>query len=245
MRKLQHRIFFLAGLFIIWQLAYVQIDNTIIVPSIGMVVETMVLQLFDVGFYQAILATLTRSLSGLALGVVVALVASVSMLTVPVLRHYISLLVAILKSIPNISYIIIVLIWLGSESSVMVIIFLVLFPIFFYNMQAGFSSIDKTLLDVLRIYPVSKWEAITKVYLPLSISHIKAALASGFGLAFKVGVMAEILGQVQVGIGKQLYLGRVYLEMDQIFAWTIWIIALLFVGERLLAQVYKIIEFGE
>ncbi|MDO9592460.1 MAG: ABC transporter permease, partial [Erysipelotrichaceae bacterium] len=37
-------------------------------------------------------------------------------------------------------------------------------------------------------------------------------------------IMSEVLGQVQTGIGKSMFLGKLYLDTTSIFAWTVWII---------------------
>ena len=49
---------------------------------------------------------------------------------------------------------------------------------------------------------------------------LKEGVRGSLSLGLKVGVMAEILGQVQPGIGHQLSRGRVNLEMADICAWT-------------------------
>ena len=49
--------------------------------------------------------------------------------------------------------------------------------------------------------------------------------------SFQVGVMAEIIGQVQLGIGRQLNIARFNMDMTAIFAWTLWIILLLLILE--------------
>jgi NitT/TauT family transport system permease protein len=38
--------------------------------------------------------------------------------------------------------------------------------------------------------------------------------------------MAEVLGQVTVGIGRQIHLSRILLDTVRVFSWTIWIILL-------------------
>lgn len=236
--EIKHRMILFVTIVIAWQFLYIRIDNPIILPSLGMVLRAMAQQLQDPNAYLAVGLTLYRVIMGTLVALLIAMVLAVLTIQIRPLKHYVKPLVSALKSIPNISYIIIVLIWFGSEASVMIIIFLVLFPIFFYNILTGFETIDPLLLDVLRIYPVSRVEAIWNVYLPLSMSYLKSAIASGFGLGFKVGIMAEILGQVRKGVGKLMYIGKINLEMDQIFAWTLWVIILLFLFESAIDGIF-------
>ena len=57
--------------------------------------------------------------------------------------------------------------------------------------------------------------------------------------SFKVSVMAEILTQVQIGVGKQLSFDRNMLDMTGIFAWTIWIIIISLLVENIFSWSLK------
>lgn len=59
-------------------------------------------------------------------------------------------------------------------------------------------------------------------YLPLIQGYILSAIQTTLPLGLKVGVMTEIFVSTQYGIGKQLYLARVQIDMTSIFAWVLW-----------------------
>lgn len=61
-------------------------------------------------------------------------------------------------------------------------------------------------------------------YLPLIKGYILSAVETCLPLSFKVGVMAEVFVSAQHGIGKQLYLARVQIDMIGIFAWILWMV---------------------
>ena len=82
------------------------------------------------------------------------------------------------------------------------------------------------------VYEQPLWYQIIKVKIPLLYSYLIASFSSGIGLAFKVGVMAEILGQVNNGIGKKLQWSYLNIDMIGVFAWTLWLILLLLVLEK-------------
>jgi NitT/TauT family transport system permease protein len=54
------------------------------------------------------------------------------------------------------------------------------------------------------------------------------------GLGIKVLVMAEFLAQTRNSIGNQLYLAKVNLEYDRVFAWTILLIIIAVILEFLI-----------
>ena len=67
-------------------------------------------------------------------------------------------------------------------------------------------------------------------YFPLIAGYLKTAILQSGGLGIKVLVMAEYLAQTPISIGARLYMERVFLRYDYVFAWTILlvILALLF-----------------
>lgn len=215
-----------------WWLGAYFMDNSYILPTPQAVVTSMMHQLTSPDFYRIVLTTLTRSSMGLLFAFITALLFALCSYYSSILLGLLTPIITLAKSVPNISYIIIILIWFGREVSATIITFLILFPMFYSNFLTGLESKDKKLCDVLKIYPLSKFNQIIKIDLPMLKPFIAASMSSGIGLAFKVGVMAEILGQVDQGIGRELQYCRINLDMAGIFAWTIWIIILLVILEQ-------------
>lgn len=52
------------------------------------------------------------------------------------------------------------------------------------------------------------------------------------GMSWKSGVAAEVIGTPLHSIGQQLYFAKIYLEIDDLFAWTFVILALSALFER-------------
>lgn len=225
-----------------WWFAANSIANNILLPYPWDVALTMLAQLGKSDFYMSIMYTLTRLFQGLFL----ALMFGVLMGYVCALRSkiddYFMPIITALKTIPNISFIIIALIWLGSEKSVLLITFLILFPIFFEAAKMGVTSVDQRLLDVLAMYPETRANKFKNVYGPNMLPYILSSLKAGVSLGFKVAIMSEVLGQVQVGIGKSMFLGKLYLDTTSIFAWTVWIILIGYSFDVLLDLGIKIIR---
>ena len=53
------------------------------------------------------------------------------------------------------------------------------------------------------------------------------------GLCWKAGVAAEVIGIPDGSIGERLYMAKVYLNTPDLFAWTIVIVLISLVFERL------------
>ena len=65
----------------------------------------------------------------------------------------------------------------------------------------------------------------------------------GLGLCWKAGVAAEVIGVPTGSIGEKLYHAKIYLNTPDLFAWTIVIILISFLFEKLfLGLVRKIMQ---
>ena len=223
-------------LMILWQLLALSVNNDILIPMPLDVARRM---LADVSQP----STLGRMLKGFGISLILALVCGFAAAMQPVIRRLIEPLEVIVKTIPNLSYIMIFLIWLGSEGSVMVTSFCVLFPVFYTAVLLSQDLLDSELQDVLRCYPERSVSVFWKVRLPQALPHLLAAMKTGFGLGLRVCVMAEVLTQVRIGIGRQMsYAARIALDMTGLFAWTLWIILISAAADGLFSWLQKKVE---
>lgn len=219
-----------------WQFLSVSVNNDVLIPY-PMEVLRYLIQLFSTKiFYTSIIATLNRVVIGFMASFISALVFAIIADHFAMFRKLFEPIQILVKSIPNISYIIIILVWLGSEKSASVIAFLILFPIFYSNFLFAMDSEPQELKDVEKIYPESFFEVLRLNTIPLLLPTILTTSKMAFGLGFKVTVMAEILGQVQRGVGRQLYIARQNLNTTSLFAWTIIIILICFIIDCIFDQ---------
>lgn len=237
-RTLRIFLAFLSLLFA-WQVGASSLDNDIILPYPLDVLDAMRIQMCEASFYTIIFHTLFRTLSGFFIALIFALGCSILAFYSKLFEDVFYPILLLTRSVPNISYIIIVLFWFSSEMSVIVISFLILFPTMYANFNQGLHAMSSTLYDVLRVYPATKKDELVHIYFPHLYPFLFASSYSGISLSFKVGIMAEILGQVSIGIGRQLTIARFNLDMASVFAWTIWIILILYLLERILLVLQK------
>jgi len=74
---------------------------------------------------------------------------------------------------------------------------------------------------------------------PSVLSPYAASLATSVGLAWKSGIAAEVLCLPRLAIGTNLYYSKIYLETPSLFAWTIVVIVLSFILERLFGRILR------
>lgn len=225
-----------------WVVLSNMFDNTMILPKISDVLITMKNQATSIAFYQSIFVTLFRMLIaitltitlGTGLGVISALNKNVYDFLYPI--------TTMIKTIPNISYMILVLLWFSSSMSVIVIVSLVVFPLFYEATITGVKSLRRSLSDVLALYSETPYNKLMKVYVPAMSPFVMSNLSIAVNLGFKVAIMAEVLGQPFQGIGKEMLLSKLTLNSTSIFAWTIWIILIGLLLNNLVVTGIKIIN---
>ncbi len=224
------------SLLFLWQLLSVKVGYDFILPAPVQVLTRMGSLLLEQTFYEAIGATAIRSLFGLMLAFFLAAVFALLSFKSDCFAQLFAPLLLLMRSIPNISYILLILYWFSRDISSIIISFLILFPMIYQTLLESMKEMDQKYLDVLKIYPKGRMETFFRVYLPLLRPAVSSSICNGIAMAFKVGVMAEILGQVPFGVGRQMQLARLNFDLVSVMAWTGWIIILLYVCDRLLQR---------
>lgn len=232
-RSLKSWMVFLLIIGGLWSVAALWANNPLILPSPWTVGEQMIRQLRDPAFFEALFFTLMRSLASLALSFLVAFVLAFACAFHPFLAGQINRLVSILQTLPNVCYIILLLFWCSRNMAVIVSGIFLLFPLIYRTLYEALLDIRKRWESVWIVYPQPKNVLITRVCLPMLKPALLAALKNASSLAFKVCVTSEILCSLSSGIGRQIQLDRFDLNLAGVVAWSLWLVVLVFVFEKL------------
>ncbi len=134
------------------------------------------------------------------------------------------------------SCIILALIWLGRGFVPLFITALMVMPVVWANVSEGLRAQDKKLLEVARVFRLPERRVFFSLTLPTVLPYFRSALCSALGLGWKAGVAAEVLTVPQRSVGRMIYESKLYLETPELFAWTVTVIAVSFLIERLLLR---------
>jgi ABC-type nitrate/sulfonate/bicarbonate transport system, permease component len=223
-------------LVILWYFLSRIVQNEFILPSPDIVMRRMVFDIADSNFYYIVFTSLLRLLKGIIVSLIIGIPLGLAAGLSDKVSDYMQPINAIIKAVPNMSYMIILLIWVGAENSVIFVSFFVLFPLVFTNVQMGIKQMEQSLKNALRVYAAPFLTRLKGVYMPQILPQIYSSLKVGCGLGLRVCIMAEVLSQVKVGVGKQIYFARNILDMSAIFSWTIWMILLSIAMEVILEK---------
>ena len=149
-----------------------------------------------------------------ALGIVVGLAMAESAVMKRVLQPWISGLYAT----PTIALAPLFILWLGIGvwSKVLVVIFLVLFPVTI-NTEAGLRTTSDRLVEMLRSFGATPRQIFFKVSLPSAVPFILAGLKLGIGRGLIGVVVAELFGS-RAGLGRLISASADAFNMPELFA---------------------------
>ena len=216
--------FSIISILLVWTGLSIYVDSSIVLPSIFDVAICLYQLVISPDTYIAIGLTLSRLFMGITISFLFALGLASLAYRYQKVKEFIYPIVLIAKTIPTVSIIVLTLIWFGREGTITTIVSLVVFPILYSNILFGFNSIDKAILDDLKLIDTSYFNKLIYVYLPLIRHQIMESLKVTVSLGFKVSIMSELLAQIRVGIGREIYFNKINILTDRIFAWTIIII---------------------
>jgi NitT/TauT family transport system permease protein len=151
------------------------------------------------------------------LGIVVGMVMASSELGRKILQPWISGLYAT----PTIALAPLFILWLGIGiwSKVLVVIFLVLFPVI-VNTEAGLRTTSPRLIEMLRSFGATPRQIFFKLSLPSATPFILAGLKLGIGRGLIGVVVAELFGS-RAGLGRLISQSADAFNMPELFAGVI------------------------
>jgi NitT/TauT family transport system permease protein len=153
------------------------------------------------------------SVLGIALGLAMASSALAKQVTQPWISG--------LYATPTIALAPLFILWfgIGIWSKVLVVIFLVLFPVTI-NTEAGLRTTSRRLVEMLRSFGATPRQIFLKVSLPSATPFILAGLKLGIGRGLIAVVVAELFGS-RAGLGRLISQSADAFNMPELFAGVI------------------------
>ncbi|MCR5136937.1 MAG: ABC transporter permease subunit [Oscillospiraceae bacterium] len=218
----------------LWFLAAGLVGKELLLPSPLQVLRRLGELAALPSYWSAVGFSILRVLTGIAaatlLGILLALLTEGS----PLFRALLSPMMTVIKSTPVASFIILALLWLGRAVLPAFISGLMVLPIVWSNVSAGIAARDPLLLEMGRVYGFSRGKVFRLITVPTALPYLRSALRSALGLGWKAGIAAEVLTVPANSVGKMIFESKLYLETTSLFAWTLTVILLSLLLERLM-----------
>lgn len=144
-----------------------------------------------------------------------------------------------IKSVPVASFVVICLVWLSVQNLSIFISFLIVLPVIYQNILTGLKSRNQEMEEMAMIFRLTPLRKLKYVTIPHLRPYLLSACTVTAGMAWKAGVAAEIIGTPSGSIGKMLFLAKTYLATDDLLAWTVIIVAVSVLSEKLFLWILK------
>jgi len=212
------------------------IDQPLLLPAPAEVLAKLFALLPDPTLWRTLLHTLGRTLSAYALGIAAAVVLGALCLRFRAAELLLSPLLSAVRATPVTSFIVLALVWLSSSRVPVLTGMLMTLPVVCSALMQAVRGIDPKLLEMAKLYGFGRVKTLTQIYIPSAMPAFVSSCLAAIGLCWKAVVAAEVIGVPKLAVGSRLYEAKIYLETDSLLAWTIMIVLLSVMLERLLRR---------
>ncbi len=224
---------------VIWQIAAMVIHQRILLVT-PLAVARRLCTIWQVqGFARSIAFTFVHIIGGFLIGLVVGVLCAALAARWQWLEDLFWPWMAVIKSVPVASFVIICLIWLSARNLSIFISFLIVVPVIYQNTLTGLRGLDTELAEMAQVFHMPWYRRLHYVVLPQLAPHLLGACSITAGMAWKAGIAAEIIGTPNGSIGRLLYLAKMYLDTDDLLAWTVIIVVLSVIWEKVFVWVMR------
>ena len=223
----------------VWQGLAMGVGQQLLVPSPLSVVERLGGIWQEADFWGTVWFTFRKIVAGFLLGLGFGLGLGALAGRFPLFEILFRPWATMIKSIPVASFIILALILFSSKNLAVLISFLIVLPVLYTNLLSGIRAADPQLLEMARVFRVPALRGIRYVYLPQVLPYFRSACGSALGLCWKSGIAAEVIGMPDGSIGEQLQQAKIYLNTPDLFAWTLVIVLVSLIFEKVFLALLK------
>jgi len=228
----------------IWQLISYLTGLELIIASPVKVLLSFFLLLKTQLFYICMMNSFIKIILGFMIAFVTGIIFATLANQFQLLKEFLSPLIYLMKALPVASFIILLLIWAGSKNLSVIISFIVVFPMIYIGTLEGFNNLDIKLLEMSKVFRMSWIKKARYIYAPEIFPYIISNCKIALGMCWKAGISAEVIGLPSKSIGEQMYLSKLYLVTDELLAWSVAIIIVSVIFEKLFLIILNGIRKG-
>jgi len=217
---------------LLYQILYWIVDQDILLASPLQILGSLGRLIREPAFFLAAGATFARITAGFAVGLLAGTVMAILTFRSKLVEALLMPLIRTIRATPITSFIILALVWIHSDRVPVFIVFLMVLPIVWANINEGIRQVDSELLEMARSFRMTRRRLLRLVYIPSLAPYFMSAAVTGLGMAWKAGISAEVLSTPTQSLGGRIYLSKIYLETPDLFALTIVIILLSLLLEK-------------
>jgi NitT/TauT family transport system permease protein len=184
-----------------------------------------------------VLVTLARVIGALILSFVLGVLLAIVMYRSHRLESYLHPMIRLFMAVPVVSWILFAVLWFrGVEFRIAFVLIAVCGPVFLIDSYDAMRNVPRDLRRMVRSFRPTTFQYFVKLMLPAIVPNLITSWKINLSLAIRVVTIAELVGAV-TGIGHQLAVAQELFSVADVFAWTLVLVALLFLLEAVVARV--------
>ena len=189
----------------------------------------------QVDFLEHTLASTWRVILSVGVALVVGGGLALLARAVPVLDGIISgLIQPFFNAFPSIGWAILAAIWFTpGHLSIIFVQVAVLIPFCLINIAEGLRQVDREMIEMATSFTRRRARILARVGFPLLLPYVVGSLRIAYGVAWKIGLVAELLGSTS-GLGFLMLRAQGSADMVTVVAACLSIVVLFWLGERLI-----------
>lgn len=239
------KAFLTAGSLIFWILLWhiaASIINNDLLFNIPLPLETLI-EFFNciknITFWNAVLSSLWHIISGFVAGVVIGLICGLLSGNSVIFKTLASPISRLIRSVPVAALIILAWLWIPSQIIPSFIVFLMVLPIVWLQVETALMTIDNKLIEMACVMGMKKSGILTNIKIPAVMPPFREACITGLGFAWKSGVAAEVICNPTGSLGALLSNAKSNLEYTRVFAIIVMIVILSLILENIIKFFWK------
>ncbi len=225
---------------LLWQLLASKLNKSVLLPYPKEVLSGLSEILRSETFFPIVTGSLLHIAEGfglaLAAGIVLAVICHFSDFASALMQPFLKLV----KTVPVVSFIILLLLWVDVTNINIVISFLIVLPVVYQNVLKGIRETPAEMIETAEVFRFPALTVLRYLFVPNAVPYASAAVSVGLGMCWKAGIAAEIIALSRDSVGRQLYDAKLYLDTPGLFAWTIVLIVVSILMEWVVTLLWRV-----
>lgn len=187
-------------------------------------------------FWESVFTSLWHILIGFAFGVVLGLICGMLSGNSRFFKTVSSPISRLIRSVPVAALIVLAWLWVPSTAIPSVIVFLMVLPIVWLQVETALLSIDYRLIEMSKVMGMNNRGILKNIKIPAVLPAFRISCITGLSFAWKSGVAAEVICNPTGSLGALLSNAKSNIEYPRVFA----IVAVIVILSVILENIIKL-----
>lgn len=238
---LSENLLFAGFWILVWFLAARTVDIPFLLPTPAATFRELFSLFGSPSFYRTVLRSLLSLSAGFSVGAIAGILLAPPSAFFPHFARFSSPVFTVIRATPVASFIMIAWVFLENNALPAFICALMTAPIVWNSLHRGLRSLDRSLLEVARVYGFSRRKTLRVYWMPSLLPFLSSGFTTALGLAWKASIATEILVKPSESIGYAIWDAKAWsMNTANLFAWTMVVILISLIFEYLLSRFFRI-----